>query len=70
MILPVVLRPEAEGDLHDAHSWYERQQPGLGNRFIAQVSAAFERLGERPGMYSLVWEDVHSCRLHTFPYLV
>jgi len=70
MSLPVVLRPEAEEDLYEAHAWYERQQSGLGGRFIDQVSAAFDRLSERPGMYALVWEDVHTCRLHTFPYLI
>jgi plasmid stabilization system protein ParE len=50
MSLSVVLRPEAEADLHDAYGWYEWQQSGLGRRFVEQVSAAFDQLAEQPGM--------------------
>lgn len=70
MSLPVVLRPDAETDLAEATRWYERQQSGLGERFVGQVSAALDRVSEGPGMYDLIWEDVRSYRLHGFPYLI
>jgi plasmid stabilization system protein ParE len=28
--LPLVLLPEAEGDIRETRRWYERQRPGLG----------------------------------------
>jgi toxin ParE1/3/4 len=70
MSLPLVVRTEAEEDLVDARDWYERQQPGLGSRFIHHVSAALDRIQDRPEMYSVTWEDVRSCRLRRFPFLV
>lgn len=40
MKYPVVIRPEAEGDLRDAFSWYEDKRTGLGHDFLLQVDAA------------------------------
>jgi plasmid stabilization system protein ParE len=70
MSLPIIIQPEAEEDIASAYGWYERQQPGLGRRFLDQLTAAFTRVADGPGMYDLIWEDVRSCRLRRFPYLI
>ena len=31
----VVIRPAAAADIEDAYQWYETQQPGLGEQFLA-----------------------------------
>jgi toxin ParE1/3/4 len=69
MNLPLILRPEAELDLATAQSWYEQQRSGLGEEFIAEVSAAFDRISEMPQMYAMAWEEIRSCRLRRFPYI-
>jgi hypothetical protein len=44
MSLSILITTHAENDLFDARSWYERQREGLGEDFIQQVDAAFERI--------------------------
>ncbi len=70
MSIPVVLRPEAEQDLLSARDWYDRQRVGFGDEFSAQVSAVFDRLAAMPELYAVRWQDVQSCRLWRFPYIV
>lgn len=70
MSFPVVLRPEAEQDLLSARDWYDRQRVGPGGEFAAQVSAAFGRRAAMPEMFAPRWQDVRSCRLRRFPYVV
>jgi len=36
---PVIILPEAEGDLAQAYQWYEKQVDGLGNEFLLCVDA-------------------------------
>ena len=40
MSLPFLLHSLAEGDVVSGWEWYEQQQPGLGDRFVAAVGAA------------------------------
>ena len=37
MGLPFMLHSLAEGDVVSGWEWYEQQQPGLGDRFVAAV---------------------------------
>ena len=40
MSLPFTLHSLAEADVLGGWGWYEQQQPGLGDRFVAAVGAA------------------------------
>jgi plasmid stabilization system protein ParE len=44
----VRIRLEAEQDIAEAASWYERQQRGLGQEFLDEALAVFMRLAETP----------------------
>jgi hypothetical protein len=44
----VVVRPAAAADIEDAYQWYELQQPGLGEEFLA-LGARSSRGGFRTG---------------------
>jgi len=46
--LPVVFRELASDDVHDIHTWYEEQQPGLGDRFIAALDLVERLISEHP----------------------
>ena len=70
MSLPVILRPEAEDDVTSAHGWYEQQRDGLGRDFVTQLSIVLDRIGVLPESCAAVWQDVRSCRLRRFPFVV
>ena len=42
----VVVRPAAAADIEDAYEWYESQQPGLGDEFLAALRTTRDRLLE------------------------
>ena len=42
MTLSVYIRPEAEQDLLEAASWYEKQLAGLGNEFLDEIMITLE----------------------------
>jgi plasmid stabilization system protein ParE len=65
-----IVRPLAESDLDRAVSWYERQKPGLGLRFLDAADQLFARLRDRPLQFPLVSADVRRALLPTFPYAV
>jgi hypothetical protein len=48
------LHPEARAELRRAALWYDEQRPGLGDEFIADVSATLDRIGGTPESYP-VW---------------
>ena len=47
----VVVRPAAATDIEDAYERYESQQPGLGDKFLAVLRTARDRLLEHPEAY-------------------
>ena len=44
----LIVRPEAELDIGDAASWYERERQGLGLRFIAELDRVLSGLVQVP----------------------
>ena len=70
MTLPIVLRPEAEQDLMETRYWYDRQRHALGSEFAEEVFIVFDLLAEQPELFPFSWEDIRTCRLRRFPYLV
>jgi hypothetical protein len=45
---PLIVRPEAEGDIADALGWYEAKRPGLGIEFFIAVDNAFLAIQQHP----------------------
>ena len=45
------LHPEARSELRSAALWYDERRPGLGDEFIAEVSATLDRIGDAPESY-------------------
>lgn len=70
MTLDVRIRPEAEQDMAEAASWYERQQRGLGQKFLDEVLAALMRLAETPLAYELIHRSARRALLRRFPFAV
>ena len=47
----VELHPDVRAELRSAALWYEERRLGLGDEFVAEVSTAFDRIGEAPESY-------------------
>ena len=44
----LLLDPRAEQDVGAAFVWYENERPGLGQEFLAELRAAYERIASGP----------------------
>ena len=60
----------AEAELDEAIRYYENQEPGLGMRFLGEVSHAFGRIMEFPIAYPAVRKRTRRCIVATFPYSI
>lgn len=49
---PVIVEPEAEGDLLAAYDWYEDQREGLGTDFVLCFEGTLAAIAERPPLIS------------------
>lgn len=75
MSLPVRLHLLAEDDLVTTWQWYEAQEHGLGDRFLASVHASMAQVADWPNAGSPATEidgQVTERRVGTtgFPYLI
>jgi plasmid stabilization system protein ParE len=66
----ITVLAEAELDIAEASAWYEEQRSGLGDEFLDEVSALFERLAEFPLSYPIVEPPFGRALLRRFPYAV
>ncbi len=66
--MPILIRPAAAADIDEAFLWYERQQAGLGEEFLAEVQAALEKVVARPARYPVVHRETRRVLVHRFPY--
>lgn len=44
MTLPVVFRQQARREFDAAGEWYEKEHPGLGLEFLAEIDALLKRI--------------------------
>jgi plasmid stabilization system protein ParE len=72
----VELHPDARAELRSAALWYDERRPGLGDEFVAEVSAALDRIGDTPESFPR-WPgtrettpQIHKATIHQFPYLI
>jgi plasmid stabilization system protein ParE len=70
------LHPEARAEVRSAALWYDERRPGLGDEFIAEVSAAFDRVRDAPESYR-AWPGtraadplIRKATIQRFPYVV
>ena len=68
MSLPVVFRPQAEGELLDARQWYEERRTGLGEAFRSAVDEVVARVSGQPRLFPRVHGEMRRALVHRFPY--
>lgn len=70
MILPVLLRDEAQIDVSQAARWYDRRVPGLGTDFIRNIDACLTLISRDPAMFPEVYRHARVGLPRKFPYLI
>ena len=55
-------------EIGEAQEWYELQNPGLGEEFIAAMELQLKRLEQAPLLYAEVIPSVRRALLPRFPY--
>jgi len=68
MNIEIIIRPEAESDLADAHKWYEERSEGLGSDFLRSIEATIAFIKRYPKMYPKVYKNVRRALIRRFPY--
>lgn len=68
MSKPLVIEPETERDLLEAHEWYENQLEGLGLDFLLCFEAALETISQRPSSFPIVAKKPRRALLRRFAY--
>ena len=70
------LHPEARAELRSAALWYDERRAGLGDEFIAEVSASLNRVGDTPESYA-AWPGtravdplIRKATIQRFPYVI
>ena len=65
----VVVRPAAAADIEDADQWYESQQPGLGEQFLAALRSMQELLLDHPESFPVLYRETRRALIpQRFPY--
>jgi plasmid stabilization system protein ParE len=70
MAAKLVVAPEAELDLTEAYTWYEKRRAGLGEEFLSSVDACLERIRRQPEMYTLLHETYRRALIRRFPFAI
>ena len=60
--------PEAEWDMEDVCSWYERRSEGLGTAFLQSVQNVLDTIERHPRMYPVARDEVRRAEVARFPY--
>jgi toxin ParE1/3/4 len=68
----LIIRKTAAEDTAEAYDYYESMQPGLGDRFLAEVLERYQDISENPQYYGFIDEKhcIRDVKLRHFPYLV
>lgn len=63
------IEPEVLQDIQEGMEWYNKQQPGLGNTFYAEIKSFFEILKINP-FFQVRYDEVRCLPLRKYPYMI
>lgn len=64
----LIFRPEAELDLSDAVSWYEKKVKGFGANFLLNVEAAIESIIRTLEAFTPIYKNTRRALVRKFPF--
>ncbi len=66
----ISFRQEANAELTNAYIWYEEQQKGLGERFVAKIQQRLTQIINNPEKYKVVYKNYREITIEKFPYQI
>ncbi|MGB0368465.1 MAG: type II toxin-antitoxin system RelE/ParE family toxin [Flavobacteriales bacterium] len=70
MTFTVFTKPRANSEIKDAVNWYEKQQIGLGLRFLDELEKVFTYLETSPLAFQKKYNEVREVPINVFPFVV
>lgn len=72
MLYKLLISPTAFSDTEDAYDYYEKQQLGLGERFLKFVDDSYTNLSNTPHHYGFInnKKDLRDLRIKNFPFVI
>ena len=55
-------------DLQEAREWFDRREPGLGDRFLASVEHTLKRISENADQYQIALRDLRRAPVRPFQF--
>lgn len=69
-MIPVEFHPEAAAELEASARFYDQQQSGLGERFLAAIEFALAGVVDSPSTWPVLERDVRRRLSRVFPYAI
>ena len=69
-IYRLVAEPRADLDVTAAFEWYEKEQAGLGQEFLAELRTTYDRVADAPLQYQHLRSEIRRALLRRLPYAV
>lgn len=66
----LVADPRVDLDVAAAFEWYEKEQAGLGQEFLVELRAAYDRVADAPLQYQHLRSGIRRALVRRFPYAV
>jgi len=64
----IVISEEAMEDIEDAWHFYDKQEAGIGDYFVACIRADIDGLRVSAGVHRIVYRDYHQLLSRVFPF--
>ncbi len=68
--MTLIWNDEAEEEFWSAADYYDDQEEGLGERFVANIQATVAKISANPSMPRCFDEDCRKVKAESFPYVV
>ncbi len=66
----VTFRKQARREFDEAGDWYEKERPGLGSEFLAEIQLLIQRIANNPEQFPMLYRDVRKAVARRFPYCI
>lgn len=66
----VIFRRQARREFDKAGDWYEKERPGLGMEFLAEIQLLIQRIAGTPEQFPMLYRDVRKAVARRFPYCI
>lgn len=66
----IVFRKQARLEFDEAGDWYEKERPGLGSEFLAEIQLLLQCIASNPEQFPMLYRDVRKAVARRFPYCV